>query len=269
MNDRNKDAVLLKLNKEAQVQALRELGFTGVTNSTPLSEIAEYMRWAGGLRDIRLAAYHREQHVTVGLTREEWASMGSNVRSKYVKLGLWIRCDRTEFIIASADCKTGGGSYGFKWGGYGVDLRGVQNYGGTNTGLYDVRTGEADTQAAVTQLNGYTDSQNILGAPACEAAWNYQVANDVDEQNNPNRQWYLPSITQLWLMSKYRTQIHEAFAVFFSSSSYFASDAYWSSTEYGSSSSWFLHMGSGSMYHDTRNNTYRVRPVASVSSVSS
>ena len=228
MNDRNKSAVLLKLNKEAQVQALRELGFTDVTNSTPLSEIAEYMRWAGGLRDIRLAAYHREQQITVGLTREEWAAMSSNVRTKYVKLGLWIRCDRTEFIIAAEDCKNAGGTYDFKWGGYGVDLRGVQNYAAASVGLYDVRTGEADTLAAVTQLNGYTDSQNIVGAPACEAAWNYQVTND-----DPNRQWYLPSITQLWLCSKYRTQIHEAFALFFSSSSNFAATAYWSSTEYG------------------------------------
>ena len=266
MNE-NKNAVLLKLNKEAQVQALRELGFTEVTNSTPLSEIAEYMRWAGGLRDIRLAAFHREQQMTVALTKEEWASMSSNIRTKYVKVGLWIRCNRTEFIIAAEDCKNSAGTYTFKWGGYGVDLRGVTNYSTGSVGLFDVKTGEEDTLAAITQLNGYTDSQNITGAPACEAAYYYTVNNDVDADGNPNRQWYLPSISQLWLIAKYRTQIHEAFAVFFSSASYFSAEYYWSSTESSSSNSWHLNMYYGIMYINNRNNSDRCRPVCSVPSL--
>ena len=52
----NKEAVLLRLNKERQVEALNRIGFTDVTMDTPLSEIAEYIKWAGGLRDLRLAA---------------------------------------------------------------------------------------------------------------------------------------------------------------------------------------------------------------------
>ena len=49
------DAILLRINKQDQVRALQDLGFTNVTNNTPLSEIAEYIRWAGGLRDLRIA----------------------------------------------------------------------------------------------------------------------------------------------------------------------------------------------------------------------
>ena len=37
----NKDAILLRINKEDQVKALKEQGFTEVTFDTPLSEIAE------------------------------------------------------------------------------------------------------------------------------------------------------------------------------------------------------------------------------------
>lgn len=246
------------------MQALNELGFENVTMDTPLSEIAEHMKWAGGLRDIRLAAYHKEQRETHGLTKEDWANMSANVRAKYVKIGLWIRCDRTEFIIAAEDVKNESGTFTHKWGGYGVDLRGVQNYADGSVGFFDVRTGQEDTSAAVTQLRGYKDSQNTIGAPACEAAWNYIVGGDVDDDGNSNRQWYLPSITQLWLISKYFTQINEAFDLFFSNNSRITSDWYWSSTEYSSSNSWYLYMTYGTMYYNYRNYAGRVRSVASL-----
>ena len=55
------DAILLRINKQDQVRALQDLGFTNVTNNTPLSEIAEYIRWAGGLRDLRIACVHIKQ----------------------------------------------------------------------------------------------------------------------------------------------------------------------------------------------------------------
>ena len=53
MTDKNNEsALLLRMNKEEQVSVLQEIGFTNVNENTPASDIAKYIRWAGGLLDL-------------------------------------------------------------------------------------------------------------------------------------------------------------------------------------------------------------------------
>ena len=42
-------AMLLRLNKQDQIEALKSIGFTTVNENTPASDIAKYMKWAGTL----------------------------------------------------------------------------------------------------------------------------------------------------------------------------------------------------------------------------
>lgn len=49
------EAQLLRSNRKAIVEQLNSMGFSSVDDSTPLSDIAKYMQWAGGLLDVRLA----------------------------------------------------------------------------------------------------------------------------------------------------------------------------------------------------------------------
>ena len=56
MTDKNNEsALLLRMNKEEQVSVLQEIGFTSVNENTPASDIAKYIRWAGGLLDLSFA----------------------------------------------------------------------------------------------------------------------------------------------------------------------------------------------------------------------
>ena len=55
MSNNIEEAQLLKANREALVNTMHDLGFNNISDETPLAEIAEHMKWAGGLRDLRLA----------------------------------------------------------------------------------------------------------------------------------------------------------------------------------------------------------------------
>ena len=250
----NKDAILLRINKEDQVKALQELGFTDVTYNTPLSEIAEYIRWAGGLRDLRIACVKISDGSIHNFTGEEWSAMSANAKSQYSKIGVNIRARKREFIIAAADCVSASGSNTFKFGGYGMDFKNVKNYAAGNTGLHEVNTGYEDTKAIIEQTAGKTDSQSITGAPAAEAAWNYK-ANSYDPM-----QWYLPSVTELRLICEYKTEINAFFTKYFAGGA-IVGDWYWSSTEHDSSSSWYVYMNYGHSGGYNGNGSGRVRAV--------
>ena len=55
-------AMLLRLNKQDQIEALKSIGFTTVNENTPASDIAKYMKWAGTLLDLSLATLRMELH---------------------------------------------------------------------------------------------------------------------------------------------------------------------------------------------------------------
>lgn len=252
----NKEALLLRMNKEAQVQALNEIGFTEVTFDTPLSEITEYIKWAGGLRDLRIACVKLSDSSISHFTGEEWSALSANAKAQYSKIGVSVRARKREFIVAAADCVNANGGLTFQFGAYGVDLKGVKNYGAGNVGLYEVNTGLEDTLAVIEQQAGKTDSQNIKGAPAAEAAWNYKA-----NANDP-LQWYLPSVTELRLIAEYKTEIKSFLTKYFNGGT-ISTEWYWSSTEVNTTQNWSVNMnggGSGTSYH--RNYSFRVRAVA-------
>ena len=71
MTDKNNEsALLLRMNKEEQVSVLQEIGFTSVNENTPASDIAKYIRWAGGLLDLSFATIRIEDGVNVFLDRK-------------------------------------------------------------------------------------------------------------------------------------------------------------------------------------------------------
>lgn len=251
----NKEALLLRLNKEMQVQALNEIGFTEVTFDTPLSEITEYIKWAGGLRDLRIACVKLSDSSISHFTGEEWSALSANAKSLYSKLGVSIRARRREFIVAAADCVNANGGLTFRFGAYGVDLKNVKNYAAGNVGLYEVNTGLEDTLAVIEQQAGKTDSQNIEGAPAAEAAWNYKA------NSNDPLQWYLPGITELRLIAEYKTEINSFLTKYFNSGTITA-EWYWSSTEVNTTQSWYVYMTNGNSSIGNRNSSGRVRAVA-------
>ena len=120
--------MLLRLNKQDQIEALKSIGFTTVNENTPASDIAKYMQWSGTLLDLSLATLRIEDGEQVFFTASEWNSMSANNRSKYIRIGIRLRAECHQFIIAKGDCIDAGGNKTFKWGGYGTDLRGLKKW---------------------------------------------------------------------------------------------------------------------------------------------
>ena len=252
------DAMLARLNKQAMVDAFHDEGFPEFTMSSSFQTMADYIRWCGGVRDITLACVRKSDNTNVFFAEDEWNAMSANNKSKYVKIGARLRARKRSLVIAKDNAKNADGGLVHYYGCYGVDLKGVQNFSDNSVGLYDINSGLADTKAAIEQSADKKDSQNILGAPACEAAWNYKAA---DEDHN---QWYLPSIAELRLIAENRVAINAFFSRMFSSDNLLIMNWYWSSTEASSATSWNVIMYSGYSYTYNRTNRGRVRPVFSL-----
>lgn len=245
MNENNASAMLLRINKQDQIEAIKSLGFTNVDENTPASDIAKYMRWAGGLLDLSLATLRIEDGKQVFFTASEWNSMSANNRSKYIRIGIRLRAECRQFIIAKSDCIDDGGNKTFKWGGYGTDLRGLKNYGNGSQGLYDTFDGKENTDIIVEALAGVKDSQGTIGAPAAEAARVYKACTLEADGIEDTTVWNLPALGELMLVAKYKLEINELVTTMFGSQNILTTDWYWSSTEWDASSSWNVYFGAG------------------------
>ena len=221
-------AMLLRLNKQDQIEALKSIGFTTVNENTPASDIAKYMKWAGTLLDLSLATLRIEDGGQVFFTASEWNSMSANNRSKYIRIGIRLRAECHQFIIAKSDCVAADGTKTFKWGGYGTDLRGLKNYGSGNQGLYDTFDGKENTDVIIETLAGVKDTQGTVGAPAAEAARAYKACTLESDGIEDTTVWNLPALGEL--MAKYKTEINELITSMFGSQNIFTNDWYWSST---------------------------------------
>ena len=261
-------AMLLRLNKQDQIEALKSIGFTTVNENTPASDIAKYMQWSGTLLDLSLATLRIEDGGQVFFTASEWNSMSANNRSKYIRIGIRLRAECRQFIIAKSDCVDVGGNKTFKWGGYGTDLRGLKNYGNGNQGLYDTFDGKENTDVIIETLAGVKDTQGTVGAPAAEAARAYKACTLESDGIEDTTVWNLPALGELMLMAKYKTEINELITSMFGNQNIFTNDWYWSSTEYDASSSWSVSFSSGNVSTYYRQSAYRVRPLAAINALS-
>ena len=189
-------------------------------------------------------------------TEFEWGA--NNAKGSYNKLGVLLRDNGREFIIAAKDCVTPQGTDEFKFGAYGVDIDGVQYHtDGHMKKLVNIWTGKEDTRAIINQTKGKKDEKGTIGAPAAEAAWSYKACS-----NDP-LQWYLPSISELHLIGKNDTKINNLLDKYFGGGSIEYTD-YWSSTSYDSKKSWLVYMYYGNSHNNYRVDSHRVRPVAVV-----
>ena len=217
---------------------------------TGLKKILSIPREQKGL--LCLACTNKKDKSIAYFTGEEWNSLSIDVQSQYAKTGVSIYDDGHTFIIAPEDCKAEDGRGRFQFGGSGMAFVGVKNY---KSGSVEFITGYNDTKAIVEQCKGKEDKYGILGAPAAEAAWNYK-ANEYD-----NLQWYLPSISELMLIYKYKDEINDFLSKYVPAEPKVSKHAYWSSTVYLYDGAWsvLMYYGAG---HNGRHYRNRVRAVA-------
>lgn len=268
MSTNNESALLLRMNKQEQLAALREIGFINVSESTPASDIAKYIKWAGGLLDLSLVVIKIETGERMYFAAAEWNAMNANNRSKYIRIGIRIRAECRQFVISKAGTLVVNDSLTFKWGGYGTDVIGLKNYSVGSQGLYDTFDGKENTDAIIKQLAGVKDTQGTIGSPAAEAARGYKACTLEADGLDDTTLWNLPALGELMLISKYILDINELISSMFGVQNIIKSDWYWSSTECSATNSWMMSLTTGGFFNNPRATGYRVCPVSAIDSLS-
>lgn len=259
MSTLQQNAMLLRINKQELVKALQEIGFADVSYATPLSELAEYMKWAGGLRDLQLACMSKITGEKIYITTSEWDSMTSNQRTQYVKVGVRIRANKLDFVIAKEDC-TSGSTNTFVWGPTNIDVGNLKNYANGSVGLYDDFDGYGNTQKILAQATASSKS-----FPAAEAASSYKGCTLNAELVEDTHVWCLPSLGQLLFFYRYKTELNEFLTTYFGASYKIAETNYWSSTEHSASLAWGVTMHNGCIgTSNNKSSALRVRAVSAI-----
>lgn len=264
MSNIENNATLLQLNKEAQVAALKAIGFNDATVDMSLSEIADYMRWAGGLRDLSIAVVGKTDGIVRCFTPEEWDALSATAKSENLRIGVRVRAEKQSFLIGKSDapCYTDG-SLTYRWAEEGVDVSGLKNYGAGSKGLYDDfdAKGMTDTVLAFAENRGkaYYVAQSAREYKALDV--------NVDGAEDPV-EWSAPTAAHMRILYRYRTQINDFINTYLGTSYALQSTFYWTINEYSSSNAWRIHLGSGAFingyYKNHSGGTYRVRAVSAI-----
>lgn len=255
------DTQLMKQSKADLVAALQEVGVTQATTDTPLSEIAELMKWAGGLRDVTLACVSKADGSQAFFTRTQWDGLSVTAKGSYIRIGVRVRAERTQFIVAKADAVSETGTTSMTWqpssSSY-TDVPGLTNFV-SNSAMFRDLDGEANTD----KILAWAEESGIAH-PAAKQARAYKAATVADGGYNDPTKWSLPAVGQLLIMCKYILEINAELEYFFGSSARIPFDWFWSSTEYSSSKAWIVSLIYGVVYNYTKDNSGRVHPVAPV-----
>lgn len=233
------NAKLLELNYNAQLDALREIGLLGENETIPLGDIADYMKWAGGLLDVQLAKVDKTTGQLALFTTDDWDNaLSSNEKDNYQTLGVRVRAERQDFLVSKEDMKTSVGESLMPWSSVRENVEGLTDYGEGSTGIYDDFDASGMTDAIVNFAGGvaYLPAQLSRAYKACT------VANDgVDDPV----EWSLATVAHLRILSKYREQINAVISNYIGANYKLQNAQYWSANEYNKDVAYFMWLGSG------------------------
>ena len=252
------DTQLMKQSKADLVAALNDVGVAQATADTPLSELAELIKWAGGLRDVTLACVSKADGKQAFFSRAQWDALSVTAKGSYIRIGVRVRAERTQFIVAKADAQSETGTGSMPWAASGSDVPGLTNFV-SNPAMFRDLDGEANTDKILAWA-----AESGINHPAAKQARAYKAATIADGGYNDPTKWSLAAVGQMLIIYKYILEINAELEYFFGSSAKIAFDWFWSSTEYSSSYAWYVAVGSGGITGTTKTNAYRVRPVAPV-----
>lgn len=265
MSTTENNAKLLELNYNAQLAALREIGLLGATETIPLGEIADYMKWAGGLLDVQLAKVYKSDGPDKGklflFTTDEWDALSTNQQGNYLTLGVCVRAERQRFLISKSDMKTDGGAYTMLWSSERINVPNLTDYGPDSTGIYEDFDAAGMTDAIVT----VAEARGVAYLPA-QLSRAYKACTAENDGVDDPVVWSMATLAHLRIMSKYRSQINAVISTYIGSSYQLQSDWYWSANEYSADYAHRIHLGSGCVNNNYYKNyhNYRVRAVSAL-----
>lgn len=256
--NKEQSVTLLRMNKRKQVDALNSIGFQSVNEGTRASTFPDYIKWAGGLLDVRVAVVRISDGAKYYLTIQEWESLSNENKTKFVKQGVRIRACQEDFMLASTAIGT------FAWGGK-KDVTTIKNYGQTSadnvyTAFQDVSAREL-TERIASYYSGVT-SDGVTGAPAAEAALAYKAFSEDTDGVDDDLQWCLMKPKHGLIIYRYLNEINDVIKRAWSSDNIVTTSTLWTCMESGNQSAWIFIMSYGGLYDNDKLSALTVRPIA-------
>ena len=178
-------------------------------------------------------------------TESEWTASGnSNDDAEGVCV---MRAFSGGFIIAKTDASDST----LAWGGYNKTISGIVTSTSSSTAVLDM-DGIGNTPKIIEQLDGYTDSQGVVGAPAAEACAAYTFPS--------GQTGYLPALGELDLAYYHNTAIVSVMTLIGGTA--LNSYSYWSSTQQNNYYHWALNWSNGYLRSYDKGSYCRVRAFA-------
>ena len=183
------------------------------------------------------------QHVNGALyTESEWTAGGyANSDAN----GVAVLGSDVSFVISSKrmyNCL----------GGYGKTISGIVSTSSSSTAVLDI-DGIGNTQKIIEQLDGYTDSQGVSGAPAAEACAAYTFPN--------GKKGYLPALGEWQIAYNNKTAVVSAMSLIGGSISIGPN---LTSTEYNAGQMWTLTWSSAYISNYGKTTTLDFKPFTTV-----
>lgn len=260
--NKEQSVTLLRQNKRKQVEVLQSLGFAGVTNATRASLFPDYIKWAGGLLDVRVAIVRIADGAKFYLTIQEWESLTNENQAKFVKQGVRVRAECEDFIVAAVAPGT------FAWGSN-KDVTTAPNYGessGSTTykGALDALGNPIDALTLTQRISDYygtATANSVTGAPAANAALSYKAFKQATDGIDDDADWCLPNIKHAMILYRYKNVINDVFRRAWSSDNILTTAALWTCIEASANNAWIVNIGSGYVFDPTKVTAYTVRPI--------
>jgi len=252
MASNEQSVTLLRINKRAQVEALKSLGFD-LTEGARASQFPELVKWAAGLLDVTIAANRKRDNRKFFFTLDDWQSLSSAEQDLFLLRGVRVRAWGTSFIVAPDNITN-------KAWGSNKAVPDAHNFSAKKD-LYKYFSADDATQVIIAAYADVT-SGAVVGAPAAEAAAAYKVFTLDRDGLDDNTQWCLPTLAQLNIMFRFRTEIEAVITSVWSSDFNFLNQLYWSSCNWDNNNAYRLRFESGSAYVETKTTVGVVRPVA-------
>jgi hypothetical protein len=252
MASNEQSVTLLRRNKQAQVDALNSLGFS-LTEGARASAFPELTKWSAGLLDVTIAANRIRDNKKFFFTLEEWQSLSATEQGLFILRGLRIRACATSFIIAAEDINSKA------WGGS-VSVANAHNHK-TKRDNYSYWDAWKETNYV---LDAYADktANGVIGAPAAEAAVAYKAFTEDADGLEDSSQWCLPTLAQLTVMFRFRTEINAIITAVWASDFCLSTTAsYWTCQQYDTSNAYRMSFDSGSAWTDGKTSLKTVRPI--------
>lgn len=207
--------------KDAQVQALVDTGFEGLSSSMRATLFPEYIKWANGLLSIDLAVNRKTDNqefyfklldestvktpaanINSAVTNE-WAQLSDEEKNKFLVRGIRIRAHHQSFVMAA---------YKFantSWGNTSLQVSKSQITDAPK--VYADHNSEELTTAII---KAHEDAGYV--APAAKTVREYKafLKEGGDEQDD-NTVWNLPDINQAWEIYRYHTALQNILTALF------------------------------------------------------